>query len=126
MPARKARQIRPALRIVTPDTGPADGSGDATERAVTELGRAVDLLVTAPILQLLVADLVVGLNRVPHALGRAPRSLTVTPTVASSSFSAAYDPGRDGNPAPHREVWITLTGVAQPRAQILFVLEGAR
>lgn len=123
MPARRARPLRTALRIVTPST---DAGPEATERAVLELGRAVDQIVAAPTFRLLVTDLVVGLNKIPHALGRAPRSAFVTPTVADAGFSAAYDPGRDGNPSPHREVWITLTGVAQPRAQILFVIEGAR
>lgn len=60
-------------------------------------------------------DLVVGQNRIPHALGRAVEGYGITPTVADATFAHAID---QTNPHPEREVWITVVGVAQPAARI--------
>lgn len=83
-----------------------------TERAIAELRkpqRAGQDVVTA--------DLKVGTNAVQHSLGRAPRFVSVSPTVADATF--AWARSAQPNPHPDRQVLIDVVGVAQPGATIL-------
>ena len=61
------------------------------------------------------ADLVVGSNHLRHGLRRAVEGFSITATVANASSAYAID---ETNPNPELEVWITVIGVAQPRARI--------
>lgn len=61
------------------------------------------------------ADLVVGSNHLRHGLRRSVEGFSVTATIADASSAYAID---ESNPHPELEVWITVIGVAQPRARI--------
>ena len=63
------------------------------------------------------ADLVVGVNAVQHSLGRAVRSVIVTPTVADAAFAWCLV---TNNPHPDRQVLIQVIGVGQPGAYLEF------
>lgn len=110
MAGRKAIAPRAVATMSIPPTGDskADYALKFVEQSVqalqAERGRAV-----------VAYDLIVGTNRVPHSLGRDARGYTITPSVADATFAHAIDLT---NPRPDREIWISVVGVAQPRAQI--------
>lgn len=110
MAGRKATPPRAVSRISI--AGVADA---ATDRALRQLADAVDQLQSVPAGQSFVHDLAIGANVIPHGLGRNPRGVSVTPTMADASFAWALD-----RSAPHfdRQVVITVVGVAQPGALV--------
>jgi len=63
-------------------------------------------------------DLVSGLNKVPHKLGRPCVAALVVPSVAAADFAyAAAD--QSANRARETTVHVTLSGTAQPGAVLL-------
>lgn len=63
-------------------------------------------------------DLKVGTNIIEHSLGRAVKSVTLTPSVADASFGWAMT--TTGNPHPDRQVLIVVVGVDQPGTYLEF------
>ena len=106
MPA--AKPVRPASRprVVAPvaDDFVTRQLSDASQRAADQLrDRSV-----------VVANLVVGANVINHGLGRKPRGVTVSPTVADATWAWAMTASSD------RQVTIMCIGVAQPGAALEF------
>ncbi len=91
----------------------------ATDRALRELGDQVGRVAgAARRFDVVRFDLVAGLNKVPHSLGRAAVGALVVPSVAAADFGyAAADQG--ANQQRDRFVFITCTGTAQPKALVL-------
>jgi hypothetical protein len=119
--ARAARRPRPVASVslpsVTSGGGASASASTATQRALIAVEQVANEAGRAPGFR---ADLIVGLNRVPNPTGRRALAVQVFPTVADGSFCAAYNPD-DGNPHPHREVWVTLAGVDQPGAYVVIL-----
>lgn len=90
-------------------------SDAATQRALDELATAIQKLQSARLRDVRTVDLIVGLNKIGHGLGRPASGFTVVPTVADATYAAALD---SSNPRPSLEVWITVVGVAQPGARV--------
>ncbi len=84
-------------------------------RAFEETGVAIARLERARSRETKAVDLVVGLNKVRHSLGRAVAGYTLVATVADAAFAHAIDLT---NPRPDLEVWIRIIGVDQPDAQV--------
>lgn len=87
MGARK--QSRPATKPAL--VAPRVVSDPQSARAFDEHSTAIAALerVSSQSSARLVVDLVIGLNRVAHNLGRIPRHCSVTPTVCSAAFAYA-------------------------------------
>jgi hypothetical protein len=116
---RAARRPRPVASVSLPSVTSAGvaSASTATQRALIAVEQSANEAGRAPGFR---ADLIVGLNRVANPTGRRAVAVQVFPTVADPSFCAAYNPD-DGNPHPHREVWVTLTGVDQPGAYVVIL-----
>lgn len=113
MPTAKPRRPAAVRRFNRPEV-----PDPTTERALRNIETALDPVMDSPLasLQLITADLVVGVNKIAHGLGRAPRNVRVTPTTADASWAWAWTTA--GNALPQRQVWITTVGVAQAGATI--------
>lgn len=112
MAGRRAQPARSVPRI-----GGSSVDDAKTSRALDELGQAVGKMQERAGVAMLAQDLAVGTNTVVHGLGRSPRFVAVTPTVADASFAWALN--TSDNPHPDRQVLIDVIGVAQPGALIL-------
>ena len=110
MSARKPLRPQGTTRVQVGRT-----ADQATNRALGVLASAVQKTQETRARYVVRQDLVVGVNKVVHSLGRACAGYTLTPTVASATFAHALD---TTNLRPDREVWITVVGVAQPDARI--------
>lgn len=108
MASRRVKATR-TTEILSTDTGVRDR---ATATALGAMGRAVQELQQQRSRDVVIADLIIGVNRVRHGLGREASGYTLTPTVASASFAHALDRATD------LEVWINVIGAAQPGARI--------
>ena len=84
-------------------------------RALDEVTGAVQKLEATRSRVVVAQDLAIGLNKVRHGLGRAAAGYTLVATVADAAFAHAID---DTNPRPELEVWINVSGAAQPRARV--------
>lgn len=113
MAGRRAQRPQPVAQV-----GTTDVDDPTTSRALDELRSAIQALQTRPVAAPIVQDLVVGSNVVEHSLGRAPRFVSVMPTVADASFAWAVP---RTYPHPTRQVVIDVIGVAQPGASILVI-----
>lgn len=115
MALRRAQRPR-ALAKVAPPEG---SDPDVLERAVQDLERDLGDVQDARVLtsQVIVANLVVGVNKINHGLGRAPVFATVVPTVADSTWSWAWLRTTATN--PKSQVWIECLGIDQTGATIL-------
>lgn len=83
--------------------------GRVVGQAVSAIGRLNDQTVNSVIV---VQDLVVGMNRINHGLGRRARLAHVSPTVADASFAWAFTTDND------TQAIVTVVGVPQPRATV--------
>jgi hypothetical protein len=112
MAGRRARPPRGKER-----TPAIEVKDEQTDRALTQIRLHLDKLDAARKRDVIEFDLVVGTNKIPHGLGRPVAGYTITPTVTDPfvTFSHAID--RE-NPRPDLTVWITVIGVAQPKALI--------
>ncbi len=108
MPARKVIAPRPITHVQVPTV-----EDPSTALAVEALASAVQALQSVSNRAVVVADLVVGTNRIEHGLGRAARGYNVVPTTADAAFAHAIDLT---NPRPDLEVWVTVVGVSQDAA----------
>lgn len=112
----------PSKRLTKPRVRSQVGTARVTKPLDPETGRAIGQLVDsvreldgrAGDRSVVVADLVVGLNRINHRLGRPPDGFCVTRTVASAAYSDALIE-RDA-----RQVVIEVIGTDQPGARIEF------
>lgn len=112
MAGRRAQPARTVARI-----GGSNVDDPHTSRALDGLVTAVGKLQETAGVDLITQDLEVGTNAVRHGLGRSPRFVGITPTVADASF--AWGLNASDNPHPDRQVLIDVVGVAQPGALIL-------
>lgn len=69
----------------------------------------------APARQIIVVDLVIGTNKIPHKLGRSYLGYTITPTLLTAAFTDAINAT---NPHPELEIWIDVAGAHQPGATL--------
>jgi hypothetical protein len=110
------RLQRPLARenLVPPSLG-TDGD-PATDRAISTLTSAIQRLEAQirPRVSM-VADLVVGTNRIAHGLGRRPVHCIITPTTASAAFAYALTGDTDEAVAV-----ISVVGVDQVGAGVVF------
>ena len=90
-------------------------SDPPTQRALEQIQDAVQKQQAVRQRDAVIVDLIVGTNVVRHGLGRPVLGYTLVPTVADATFAHALD---ESNPHPELEVWITVIGVAQPRARV--------
>lgn len=113
MPTEKPRAPVASRRFTRPSV-----EDPTTERAFLALETDLEPLYDSPLAgaRVFTADLVVGVNRLNHGLGRIPRNVHVTPTTADATWSWAWT--TSGNNQPERQIWITTTGVAQAGAVI--------
>ncbi len=107
MASRRVHIPRPVARVV--DAHADDQAG--TERMLDQLTQAAERNRTAPRTQMTV-DLVVGVNRIAHRLGRRAMGANVTPTVADATFAWSFAPDGD------KFAIITVVGVDQPAAPL--------
>ena len=111
MAGRRPQRIRPAAAPIVPSVEDA-----ATDRALRVLSSAVGDAQARSAVDPITADLAVGSNYVRHGLGRAPRFVQVTPTVADATFGWAWV---KTSPHADRQVRIDVVGVAQPGAVVI-------
>lgn len=114
MAARAPQRPRVIRQIAAAQSSPDRATSAALDQVTAELARVGGL--AALDRQTVIVDLVVGLNKVNHSLRRAARGYTLTATVADATFAHALT--TSGNSQPARQIWITVVGVAQPRAVI--------
>lgn len=111
MPARRSKRVQPASRVAIPTVDDAK-----TSRALSILGDAVEKLQGQRGYDLVEGvNLKIGKNAVSHRLGRAPKVVLFTPTVADAAFAYAVDRSDE------RQVFITLVGVAQPGVNVFLM-----
>lgn len=92
-----------------------DVADPTVSRALRATSEAIDAL-QAGAVDPVTTDLAVGANYVRHGLGRAPRFVQVTPTVASAAYAWAWV---KTSPHADRQVRIDVIGVAQPGAVVI-------
>lgn len=107
---------RPTPPRAAANVAKVDVPDEATARAIEALRDAVQRLQGQVSSQIIEVDLAVGLNVVPHSLGRAVRVVQVTPSVADASFAFAL---RRSTLLAERQVLIEVVGTAQPGATLL-------
>ena len=114
MPAAPPRRHRPVDSIGS--TSIADPTIDRALTDVRELvGRVQSTVRRFDVVEF---DLVAGLNKVPHRLGRPCVGALVVPSVAAADFAyAAAD--QSANATRDTTVHVTLSGTAQPGAVLL-------
>ncbi len=114
MPAAPAKRPTPVISASGPSVPDA-----ATERAIEDVRIALGrVAASVKAFDAVSFDLVAGLNRVPHKLGRRCTAAVVSPSTVAADFAyAASD--QNANNAPDRFVLVTCTGTAQPRAVVL-------
>lgn len=109
MAGRRPATVRPSQLVSVPAV-----ADPATARAVDALADAVQTLQTQRTRFQTAFDLTVGVNRVPHGLGRKAVGCTVTPTVADATFAWAFSSSDD------RVAIITVIGSDQPACPVEF------
>lgn len=114
MPAKPTRRPNTRQGIVGFQMPPEDVD-PAVDRAFGAATAAIQRLEAGLRTRTLVVwDLVVGTNRVPHNLGRRPRHCHITPTVASAAFAYALTSADD------KIATIDVVGLDQTGAGIAF------
>lgn len=95
---------------------PAENVDPAVDRALSETTTSIQRLeALLRSSSAMVADLVIGTNRIQHGLGRRPFHCRVTPTVVSAAFAYALTAGTDD-----RVAVIEVVGADQPGAGLWF------
>ncbi len=56
------------------------------------------------------ADLVIGVNRIGHGLGRPVIGIIAVPRDPDPGFSCGFDPAQLSNPIPDRQVFLDVVG----------------
>lgn len=110
MSGKRAIAPRSVSRMQLPSVQDA-----TTNRAFDVISEAVSALQSRQASVLVFSDLVVGVNKIVHGLGRKCVGYNLTPTTANATFAHALD---KTNPRPDKEVWITVVGVGQTAATI--------
>lgn len=90
---------------------------ETTQRALDGLLSAVQTLQVSRKRDYLEVSLVVGINRIPHGLGRPFLGFNLTRKTLNIAFDACIS--AEANPFPEREIWIDVTG--SPEAVVLEV-----
>jgi len=103
MAGRKPEKIRPIAFAQV-----ASVEDSVTQRALDVVVGAVQDLQTEGKRATVVADLVIGENRITTNLGRRARGMALTPTVADAMFAWSFAIDND------TEVIVTVIGEAQP------------
>lgn len=103
MAGRKPEKIRPIAFAQV-----ASVEDSTTQRVLDVVVGAVQDLQVERKHQSVVADLVVGANRIPTNLGRRARGMSLAPTVADATFAWSFSIDNDN------EVIVTVIGAAQP------------
>lgn len=95
---------------------PEEGVDPAVDRAISEASTSIQRLEAQlqPVSRVVV-DLVVGINRIPHGLGKRPFHCRITPTVATIALAYALLPETTDLVAV-----IDMVGVDQPGAGVEF------
>lgn len=106
MPARRAVPIRPVDRVQTATVKDAK-----TQQALDAVSSAVQALQGRRERDYKTVDLVVGVNRIPHGLGRPYLGFNLTRKTLNIAFDACV--ASETNPRPDREIWIDVTGSAE-------------
>lgn len=106
MPARKAVAIRPVGRVQ-----PVNVDDPKTQQALDVVSSAVDALQGRRERDYLTVNLVVGVNRIPHGLGRPYFGFNLTRKTLNIAFDACI--ASETNPRPDREIWIDVIGSAE-------------
>lgn len=88
---------------------------EATQRALDALAGAVQKLLAGRERQAMKLDLLIGINKIRHGLGRAFAGYTVTPTFATIAFGHALS---TENPHPELELWVDVVGSDQFGARL--------
>lgn len=108
----------PAKVVARPKTRPRlqtgtliNGDPSIMSRHLSDLGTAVERIEGAVKDRVaFTVDLAVGANKLSHGLGRTPKGLTLTPTVADVTFAWAMTAADD------KQVTVTVLNIAQPGA----------
>lgn len=108
MAGRRSQRITPTAAPIVPSVDDV-----ATDRALRALAAAIS---QRPSIEPVPVDLVVGQNIVRHNLGRTPRYVQVSPTVADATFGWAWI---KTSPHADRQVRIDVVGVDQPGAVVI-------
>lgn len=106
MPARKATPIRPVDRV---QAGVV--ADPKTRQALDVITSAVQSLQERRERDYKTVSLVVGVNRIPHGLGRPYLGFNLTRHTLNIAFDACI--AAETNPRPDREIWIDVTGSAE-------------
>lgn len=106
MPARKATPIRPVGRVQA-----ATVKDTTTQQALDAVASAVQALQARRERDYQTVNLVVGINRIPHGLGRPYLGFNLTRKTLNIAFDACV--AAETNPRPDREIWIDVTGSAE-------------
>jgi hypothetical protein len=110
MAGRRPTKI-PAVDLISIN----DVDDPAVARALTQIAEDVSALQARLAGEAFEVDLEIGMNVIVHNLGRQPRSVIVTPTIADSSFAWAY---RRDALLGAKQLLIEVIGTAQPRALV--------
>ena len=115
---RRPRRIpRQAAVVASPPSIGDKRTGSEIDRAIDSLAQTIGQMQSGE--AFVDVDLVPGVNRLNHALGRRPTAIEVIPRDANASFAWGFDPTQPDNPHPDRQAWITVAGTAMP-ARVFF------
>lgn len=103
MAARRPVRINPGRAVLVPEVADAP-----TQRALDAVSSAVSDLQGARARDRVVVDLVVGVNRIRHGLGRPHDGYALVARGANAAF--AHGLATETNPRPDREIWIEVVG----------------
>lgn len=130
--ARARRRSVPAARSVLrvlPDSSTIERDADPVRiaRSLGAVSAVAQELSASPFMHASVVDvdLVDGVNKIDHALGVRPLSLTLALHAPSYGFAWGFDPRQAGNPHPERQSWITVATDDPVTARIVFFASSA-
>jgi hypothetical protein len=111
------RRVRDELAKVIPPRQGAQYDPARANQALDALATRINDLadVSRAVLDV---ELEVGTNIIAHGLNRKPFSVRVQPATADASFAFGWDPSQPDNPAPSRNVHVTVVGTAM-RARVV-------
>jgi hypothetical protein len=110
MPGRRPKRARAVSSLSV-----VQAEDESTNRALAQVGDAVQKLQAKRDRDAKTVDLLVGTNKVRHGLGRPVLGYTITPTYLTIAFGHALN---TGNPHPELEVWIDVVGSDQEKARV--------
>lgn len=101
MAGRRAKPPRAVERVV-----PVEVTDTQTDRALNRVRDELNRLARARLRDVIEGvDLVQGVNKISHGLGRPPAGYTLVASVADNTFAHAM---RRDNPQPERTIWIEV------------------